>query len=118
MKCYPIVLSSTLNPLYENLPVVIVDRWEEATEEFLKKKREEFIRRDWDFDKLYIPYWFEKVRAMQKKLRISLIERVVQDCKARLSMLSLGGRTELELASILGDGSAGDREPLCFEFLR
>lgn len=81
MKCYPIVLSSTLNPLYENLPVVIVDRWEEATEELLQAKLQEFRSRNWDYDKLYIPYWFERVRAIQKKLRASLIERVMRDCK-------------------------------------
>lgn len=79
MKCYPIVLSSTLNPLYENLPVVIVNRWEEATEEFLQAKLQEFQSRDWDYDKVYIPYWFERVRAIQKKLRTPLIERVIND---------------------------------------
>ena len=42
MGCYPIVLSSTLNPLYEDLPVVVVSNWNEITEEFLKKKKEEF----------------------------------------------------------------------------
>jgi len=79
MKCYPIVLSSTLNPLYENLPIVVVDRWEEVTEEFLKKKLEEFKSRDWDLDKIYIPYWFQKVREIQERLKSekpSLLERI------------------------------------------
>jgi hypothetical protein len=69
MKCYPIVLSSTLNLLYENLPVVVVNSWEEVTEELLNKKREEFDSKQWDFEKAYIPYWFQKVREIQDKLR-------------------------------------------------
>lgn len=69
MGCYPIVLSSTLNPLYEDLPVVIVQNWEEATDEFLSKKLEEFKSRTWTTEKLYAPYWFDKVRKIQKNLR-------------------------------------------------
>lgn len=69
MGCYPIVISSTLNPLYEDLPVVVVQNWEEATDEFLLKKQREFKNKSWCFEKLYAPYWFDKVREMQKKLR-------------------------------------------------
>ncbi len=69
MGCYPIVLSSTLNPLYENLPVVVVSNWNEVTEEFLQKKKEEFAIRAWDYQKLYAPYWYQKVFAIQQSLR-------------------------------------------------
>ena len=69
MGCYPIVLHSTLNPLYEGLPVVVVRAWEEATEELLRKKMGEFKKGDWNFSKIYIPYWFEKVTRLQQFLR-------------------------------------------------
>lgn len=69
MGCYPIVLSSTLNPLYENLPVVIVSNWSEVTEEFLQKKREEFKSRSWNYEKLYAPYWYQKVFTIQQEIR-------------------------------------------------
>lgn len=68
LKSYPVVLSSTLNPLYENLPVVIVNDWSEVTEEFLKKKKEEFDAKEWDFEKVYIPYWFQQVNELKQKL--------------------------------------------------
>ncbi len=71
MGCYPIVLNSTLNPLYEGLPVVIVDSWEKVTEELLQKKMEEFKKRDWNLNKIYIPYWFEKVIHLQHELKKS-----------------------------------------------
>lgn len=69
LKCYPIVLSTTLDPLYEGLPVVVVNSWEEVTEEFLQKKKEEFDHREWAFERAYIPYWFEKVEALQNQIR-------------------------------------------------
>src|SRR5579872_7519369 len=48
MGCYPIVLKSTLNPLYEELPVIVIGGWEEATDEFLSQKLSEFKTRAWD----------------------------------------------------------------------
>ncbi len=80
MGCYPIVLSSSLNPLYENLPIVIVSNWEEITEEFLKEKQKEFQQKSWNFDKLYAPYWYQKVFTIQENLRKNptLISKIFQ----------------------------------------
>lgn len=69
MGCYPIVLSSTLNTLYDDLPVVIVSNWDEVTEEFLQKKREELQKGTWNYEKLYAPYWYQKVFTVQQQLR-------------------------------------------------
>lgn len=69
LGCYPIVLSSTLDPLFENLPVLIVDRWEDVTEDLLKEKRKEFAEKTWELEKLYAPYWFKKIESIQEKVR-------------------------------------------------
>ncbi len=69
MGCYPIVKSSTLDPLYEGLPVVVVKEWREATESFLRQKQEEFDSKEWPREKLYAPYWFDRV---SKSLSMSL----------------------------------------------
>ncbi len=69
MGSYPIVLSSSLNLLYENLPIVIIHHWEEITKEFLQKKKEEFRNKSWQLEKLYASYWFQKVFAIQKKIK-------------------------------------------------
>lgn len=61
MGCYPIVLSTTLNPLYEKLPVVIVEDWNEVTHPFLKKKYHTLKDLSWNRNLLYAPHWFEKV---------------------------------------------------------
>lgn len=69
MGCYPVVKSSTLNPLFEDLPVVIVDDWTDATLEFLENKYRELGSKAWSRDKLYAPYWFQKVQEVQDRLR-------------------------------------------------
>jgi hypothetical protein len=69
MGCYPIVLSSHLVPLYEDLPVVVVNRWEDVTQEFLLQKQIEFESKNWSVEKLYAPYWFNKVKKIQDELR-------------------------------------------------
>lgn len=69
MGCYPIVLTSTLDPLYEGLPVVIIPSWEVIDEEFLQEKLEEFKNTSWQLEKLYAPYWIEKIVAIQQQLR-------------------------------------------------
>ncbi len=67
--CYPIVLSNTLNPLYEDLPVLIVQDWYELTPEYLEEKLAEFKKKHWSRDKLYFPYWEQKVHNLQQKLK-------------------------------------------------
>ncbi len=69
MGAYPVVKRSTLDPLFEDLPVVIIDHWEEVTEEFLLAKQKEFESKTWSREKLYSPYWFDQVKAVQKQLR-------------------------------------------------
>jgi hypothetical protein len=69
MGCYPIVPSSTLNPLYEDLPVVIVNSWKEVTTEFLEEWHRKLASKQWCRDKLYAPYWFKKVKAIQDTIR-------------------------------------------------
>ena len=43
--------------LYKDLPVIIVKDWNEVTEDFLRKKLEEFKGRTFNYEKLYFPYW-------------------------------------------------------------
>ncbi len=69
LGCYPIVKHSSLDPLFEDLPVVLIHDWKEVTEEFLEEKRKSFDGKTWATEKLYASYWFEKIRSIQKKIR-------------------------------------------------
>ncbi|MFI5335075.1 MAG: hypothetical protein ACHQT8_07980, partial [Chlamydiales bacterium] len=69
MGCYPIVKHSTLDPLFEDLPVVLVSDWSEVTEQFLEEKKKEFSQKQWKMEKLLAPYWFEKVKAVSHAIK-------------------------------------------------
>lgn len=68
----PVVRTSWLDPLYEGLPVLIIDDWDEVNEEFLKKKYVEMTSRKYDIAPLYWPFWADKVRKVQQKFREGL----------------------------------------------
>jgi hypothetical protein len=57
----PIVRTSTLNPLYDGLPVVIIGNWQEVTETFLNQKYSEMNLREYNCEKLYADYWFKLI---------------------------------------------------------
>ena len=62
----PIVRRSCLDPLYEGLPVLIVDNWEDIDEPLLKKSYEEICSKKYDMRRLYTEYWTDKIKAVQK----------------------------------------------------
>lgn len=66
MGSYPVVKTSTLDPLYEDLPVLILQDWSELNEEFLEKKFEEFSQKKFNLEKLYFDYWLQKIYEIQK----------------------------------------------------
>lgn len=69
MGAYPIVLSTTLDPLFADLPVVIVKNWEEVSFEFLQKEKQRLDAKSWPREKLYSPYWFDRIAALQEKVQ-------------------------------------------------
>lgn len=62
----PIVLSSSLDPLYEDLPVLIIQDWNQLNKNFLKKKYLEITKKKYSLRKLYIDYWQRKIKDVQK----------------------------------------------------
>jgi hypothetical protein len=69
LGCIVIVKTSSLDPLYEGLPVVIVQDWSEITVENMKKWKElykdAFTNPSYR-EKLTHHYWMEKIRAAAK----------------------------------------------------
>jgi len=67
---YPIVKRSFLSPLFEGLPVIQISEWSEVTAELLRQKYRELSNMEWSKEKLYAEYWFDKVKAIQQKMRL------------------------------------------------
>ncbi len=63
----PILTVSNLDPMLENLPVLIINNWEELTEEYLNNKYEEFLKKDFDNSKIYFDYWHNLIESFRGK---------------------------------------------------
>lgn len=57
----PIVQHSYLDYLYEGLPVLFINEWEEVTEEFLNRKYDEITSKKYNPKRLYMEYWIEYI---------------------------------------------------------
>ena len=55
--CIPIVPRSKLAPMFEDLPVWIVDDWAEVTDEAIKEKADEMMNRTYNWDKIFAQGW-------------------------------------------------------------
>lgn len=62
LGCIPILQSSPLDPLFNDLPVVIVDNWNEVNEENMAKWKEYILSRNWNYNKLFLKYWVDKIK--------------------------------------------------------
>lgn len=62
----PIVKTSPLDSLYEDLPILIVNDWTEINEEFLKEKYLEIISKPYNFEKLYMDYWLNQIKNVSR----------------------------------------------------
>ena len=68
----PIVISSSINELYDDMPVLTVKNWDVITKEFLESKYVEIQKKlqnnEYNMDKLYFDYWRDLI---DKKYRES-----------------------------------------------
>jgi len=69
LGCIPIVKKSPIIQLFDELPVLILDQWEDLTLEkmtlFLKEV--EYKRHLYNFDKLKLKFWTDKIRLAARK---------------------------------------------------
>lgn len=60
----PVVKTSCLDPLYEGLPVLVLQSWNDFTEETRRKALEMFERAS--YEKLSLHYWISKIKSHTK----------------------------------------------------
>ena len=69
----PIVLSSSIDSIYEGLPVLIVKSWDEITELFLERKYEELMNKECDPLKMFMEHWTSKINDLRYERKIHFI---------------------------------------------
>jgi hypothetical protein len=62
LGCIPVVKTSSLDVLFDDLPVLIVNNWYDINEELLKNTIETFKNREFNYDKLKLDYWVNKIK--------------------------------------------------------
>ena len=63
LGAYVVVRKSSLDKIYENLPVLIVDEWADVTDQLLNDTYHRFLSAEFNFDKLFTKYWFRRFRG-------------------------------------------------------
>ena len=63
LGCIPILISSPLDNMFEDLPVLIVSSWADLTQELLDNTIAEFRNREFKMEKLMLKYWMDRVQA-------------------------------------------------------
>jgi hypothetical protein len=57
----PIVIYEPMYKVLEDLPILFIKSWDEINETFLETKYNEFIKKEWNYDKVKINYWLKKI---------------------------------------------------------
>ena len=57
LGCIPIVKKSGLDPLYDGLPVLIVNEWSDVSVDLLTKTVDAFENQEFNLNKLTLQYW-------------------------------------------------------------
>lgn len=66
MGAIPILHTSSLDPLFSGLPVLLVEDWKVVTESYLNEQYEIIRQKKCDFEKLFITYWIQHVEIISK----------------------------------------------------
>jgi len=73
----PIIEKSPLNKVYENLPIIEVENWDQITNEWMKEKFDLIIsnlkKNVYNFDKLELSYWKNEISNNVKKVAIVIL---------------------------------------------
>lgn len=64
LGCIPIICSSNLDSLFEGLPVLIVNSWKDVTQELLDTTVESYKGRTFQYEKLTMKYWINKMMQL------------------------------------------------------
>ena len=62
LGCIPVVKSSTLDIMYKDMPIIILDDWKEISLELLKSKTQEALKKS--KETITLDYWIKKVNII------------------------------------------------------
>lgn len=71
LNTIPVVLSSPADELYQDLPILIIDQWEQVTQEFLENNYAimQSNKNTYNYEKSRFPYWWNQIKQSQMDCR-------------------------------------------------
>lgn len=66
MGCIPILKHSMIDPLFEDLPVILVNDWSDVTQDFLSQYEKASFCKKYKMEKVYADYWIKLIKSYQK----------------------------------------------------
>jgi hypothetical protein len=66
LGCVPVVKKSALTPLFEGLPVLVVESWNQITSEYLREQQQRFGAQKFDYSKLFLTYWWSRINTRRQ----------------------------------------------------
>lgn len=66
----PIMKHSTIDPIFEGLPVLLVNEWSEVTEELLQKTYDRMENQSFKKDRMFAEYWLNKIETLKRSFSI------------------------------------------------
>lgn len=64
MGSIPVVKHSTIDELFKDLPVLLINDWKEVTEELLERKWLEMKKPPYQIERIYAKYWLDKITCL------------------------------------------------------
>ncbi len=61
LGCVPIIKKSPLTPLFDGMPVLIVERWDLLTAEYLQQQQQNLAAQGFDYSKIFLTYWRSRI---------------------------------------------------------
>lgn len=69
MGVIPIVKTSTIDEMYKDLPILIVENWSQVTEEFLNNAYISMQQKTYNQEKMFVAYWWNSIKKCQENYR-------------------------------------------------
>jgi hypothetical protein len=77
LGCIPIVKESPLTPLFEGMPVLVVESWDQVNLKYLQQQQEKFASQQFDYSKIFLTYWWGRInKGMQVQSLISTVDEM------------------------------------------
>ncbi|HRN78487.1 MAG TPA: glycosyltransferase [Candidatus Dependentiae bacterium] len=70
MDCIPIVKHSPLDPLFKDLPVLLIDDWAQVTQEFLEQQYEMLKNKFTHNEKFFADYYIRQLAAVKQAIKM------------------------------------------------